>query len=98
MIAAIVMVKPQPMAFANGSTKAEAAAEKRYRTTGNQSESHDRADDVQLLTAMTSADRCCMQSTALYRQLILGGLTENILGIQWCESDHQAEAANTSHD
>jgi hypothetical protein len=36
MIAAIVMVKPQPMAFANGSTKAEAAAEKRYRTTGDQ--------------------------------------------------------------
>lgn len=33
MIAAMVMVRPQPIAFANGNTNADAAAENRYRTT-----------------------------------------------------------------
>ena len=27
-----------------------------------------------------------------------GGTIENVLGIQWCEGDHQAETADTRHD
>ena len=33
MMAAIVIVRPQPIALAKGKTKAEAAAENRYLTT-----------------------------------------------------------------
>lgn len=72
---AIVMVGPQPMASARGRTNADAAAENTYRTTiplisiiteyrGIRGKVGG-VDDSQLFTAMTSAERVCMQSTAL---------------------------------
>jgi len=60
------MVGPHPIAFASGRTNADAAAENRYLTTRMISFEGQLGFNVQLLTAMTSADRVCMQSTALW--------------------------------
>ena len=48
---------------------------------------------------MTSADRVCMQSTALNRQLVPEKNTRlSSLGIQWGEGDHKTKAADRCHD
>ena len=71
------MVGPHPIAFASGRTNADAAAENRYLTTGMVSCEAGYGIDIQLLTAMTSADRVCMQSTALSSSALPNRVFEN---------------------
>lgn len=88
MMDATVHVRPQPIASAMGSTNADAAAANRYRIPDCQS-----GKDAysQLFTAMTSADRLCIASTALPSAETL---CLDLLCVQWGECNHQTNTLN----
>ena len=72
----MVMVNPQPIAFAMGKTNADAAAANKYRTPVI---SYFCKGHAQLFTAMTSAERSCIESTAY----VLSGARVNIRPAPW---------------
>jgi hypothetical protein len=68
MMAAIVIVNPQPIPFAMGRTNAEAAAANIYRTTRSRVSEKQMSFayiHLQLFTAMTSALLFCIESMRL---------------------------------
>lgn len=96
------MVGPHPIALARGSTKADAAAENRYRTTTNISIAlYQRR--LRRYTIVYGNDFSRSTLHAVHSALGISNAqgpnleTTNILGVQGGQGDHQSETAYRSH-